>query len=210
LKAQGGGGYAGGTPNPAYMSIKSMQAERAATVQALNARRTQIQADINAMTAQQVSDPGFAAEQEKLERDYEVLKKQYDKLLSDRGDVRLQGDVQSGTKSATFRVIDPPSVPTSPVSPNRPLLLFGVMIVGIGAGIGAAFAMDQVRRTFPTAQRLSKAAGLPVIGSITETLNPSQIADRKHKLKLFAGASAGLGAACVLLIVVEFIQRSMA
>ena len=210
LKAQGGGGYAGGTPNPAYLSIKSMQAERAATVQALNARRAQIQADINAMTAQQISDPGFAAEQERLERDYDVLKKQYDKLVSDRGDVRLQGDVQSETKSATFRVIDPPSVPSSPVSPNRPLLLFGVMIVGIGAGIGAAFAMDQVRRTFPTAQRLSKAAGLPVIGSITETLNPSQIADRKHKLKLFAGASAGLGAACVLLIVVEFIQRSMA
>ena len=47
-------------------------------------------------------------------------------------------------------------------------------------------------------------------GTVTETLNAAQVAERKHKLKLFAGASGALGAACLLLIVVEFIQRGMA
>jgi len=209
LKAQGGAA-ASGTPNPAYLSLQSMQAERSATVQALSARKSQIQADLNAMMSKQVAEPELAAELERLDRDYDVIKKQYDKLLVDRGEVRLRGDVQSETKGATFRVIDPPSVPTSPASPNRPLLLVGVLIVSIGAGVGAAFAMDQVRRTFPTAQRLAKAAGLPVIGSVTETLNPTQYAERKHKLKLFAGGCAALGGACLLLIVVEFVQRGMA
>tara|TARA_R110000782_G_scaffold78276_2_gene154933 strand:+ start:83325 stop:84830 length:1506 start_codon:yes stop_codon:yes gene_type:complete len=210
LKAQGQSATTGGTPNPAYLSLKSMQAERAATVQALSARKAQIQADLNAMASKQIAEPGLAAEQDRIERDYDALKKQYDKLLADRDEVRLRGDVQSETKGATFRVVDPPSVPTSPASPNRPLLLVGVLIVGIGAGVGAAFAMDQVRRTFPTAQRLAKAAGLPVIGSVTETLNPAQFEERKHKLKLFAGGCAALGTACMLLIVVEFIQRGMA
>lgn len=212
LRAQGGGSVvsSGASPNPAYLSLKSMQAERAATAQALASRKAQIQADLNALDALRASDPAIAAEQDRLDRDYDVLKKQYDKLISDRGDVRLRGDVQSGTKGATFRVIDPPSLPTVPASPNRPLLLVGVLIVGIGAGVGAAFAMGQVRTTFPTAARLTKAAGLPVIGSITETLNPGQLAERKHRLKLFAGGCAALGAACVLLIIVEFVQRSMA
>ncbi len=210
LKAQGGGGSVAGSPNPAYLSVRAMQAERAAVVQGLAARKAQLQADINAVTSRQISEPGLAAEQERLERDYDVLKTQYDKLLSDREEVRLRGDVQSGVKGATFRLIDPPSVPTAPASPNRPLLLIGVLIVGICAGVGAAFAMGQVRATFPTAPRLAKAAGLPVIGSITETLNPAQLAERNHKLKLFAGGCGALGAVCLLLIVVEFIQRGMA
>jgi len=210
LKAQGGAASAGGVPNPAYLSVKSMQAERAATVQALSARKAQLQGDLAAMAALRTDDPELAAEGDRLDRDYDVLKKQYDKLLADREEVRLRGDVQSETKGASFRVVDPPSVPTSPASPNRPLLLIGVLIVGIGAGIGAAFLMGQVHPTFPTATRLTKVAGLPVIGTVTETLNPAQLAERQHKLKLFAGASGALGAACLLLIVVEFIQRGMA
>jgi polysaccharide chain length determinant protein (PEP-CTERM system associated) len=211
LKAAGGSAASGGgTPNPAYLSIKSMQAERAAAVQALVGRKAQIESDLAAVTARQIADPGLASEGERLDRDYDVLKAQYDKLLSDRGDVRMRGDVQSETKGASFRIIDPPSMPSAPASPNRPLLLVGVLIVGIGAGVGAAFLFGQVRPTFPTAARLAVASGLPVLGTVTETLNAAQIEARKHRLKIFAGASGALGAACLLLIVVEFIQRGLA
>jgi hypothetical protein len=174
------------------------------------ARKGQIQADLNAMTSRQVSEPGIASEQDNLDQAYDAIKTQYDKLLSDREEVRLRGDVQSQTHGITFRVIDPPSVPTAPASPNRPLLLVGVLLVGIGAGVGTAFALGQVQTTFPTAVRLASAAGLPVIGSVTETLNAAQLTERARKLRLFAGGSAALAAACLLLIVVEFIQRSMA
>ena len=211
LRRQGrGGGGAAGLPNPAYLSIKSMQAERAATVQALQTRKAQLQADLNAMSSRQTDEPGLAAEQEKLDRDYEVLKTQYDKLLADREDVRLRGDVKTETGSVQFRVINPPSAPTAPVAPNRPLLLLGVLIVGIGAGVGSAFAMGQLKGSFPTAARLERAVGLPVIGSITQTISAAQRAVEKQRLKWFAGASGGLAALCVLLILVEFIQRGMA
>ncbi len=206
----GGGGGAGGSPNPAYLSIKSMQAERAATVQALQTRKAQLQADLNAMSSRQADEPGLAAEQVKLDRDYEVLKTQYDKMLADREDVRLRGDVKTETGSVQFRVINPPSAPTAPVAPNRPLLLLGVLIIGIGAGVGSAFAMGQLKGSFPTAARLERAIGLPVLGSITQTVSAAQKAVEKQRLKWFAGASGGLAALCVLLILVEFIQRGMA
>ncbi len=211
LRNQGGSsGAVAGSPNPAYLSIKSMQAERAATVQALQTRKAQLQADLNAMSSRQTDEPGLAAEQEKLDRDYEVLKTQYDKLLADREDVRLRGDVKTETGSVQFRVIIPPSAPTAPVAPNRPLLLVGVLIVGIGAGVGTAFAMGQLKGSFPTAARLERAVGLPVIGSITQTVDAAQRAVEKQRLKWFAGASGGLAALCMLLILVEFIQRGMA
>ena len=210
LRKQGGGGAGGGTPNPAYLSIKSMQAERAATVQALQARKGQLQADLAAMSSRQTDEPGLAAEQEKLDRDYQVLKTQYDKLLADREEIRLRGDVKTETGAVQFRVVNPPSAPTAPTAPNRPLLLVGVLILGIGAGVGTAFAVGQLKGSFPTAARLERAVGLPVIGSITQTVSAAQKAVEKQRLKWFAGASGGLAAVCMLLVLIEFIQRGMA
>src|SRR3546814_210968 len=132
LRGQGGGGGAG-TPNPAYLSIRSMQAERAATVQGLSARKAQLQADLNAMASRQTDEPGLAAEQERLDRDYQVLKTQYDKMLADREEIRLRGDVKSETGSVQFRIVNPPSLPTAPAAPHRPLLLLGVLELGRAA-----------------------------------------------------------------------------
>ncbi|HAF42590.1 MAG TPA: chain-length determining protein [Sphingobium sp.] len=212
LRRAGGGSASGGggTPNPAYLSIKSMQAERAATVQALQTRKAQLQADLNTMMSRQVDEPGVASEQEKLDSDYAALKTQYDKLMSDREEIRLRGEVKTETGSVQFRVIQPPSAPTAPSAPNRPLLLLGVLILGIGAGIGVAFAMGQLKGSFSTAARLEKAIGLPVAGSISQMRNAAQVAVERQRLKWFAGASGGLAAVCLLLIVVEFVQRGMA
>lgn len=211
MRAAGSGGASAGTstPNPAYMQLRSLQAERGATASALQARKSQIQADLAAMTAKQTEEPGVAAEQDRLTRDYEAIKAQYDKLVKDRDDVRLRGDMQSETDSVKFSVIDPPSAPRVPTSPNRPLLLLAVLIVGIGGGIGTAFALGQVQTSYPTAERLARASGLPVIGAITETLTDAHRAMRKQKMRLFTGASAGLVGVCLLLVAVEFIQRGL-
>lgn len=210
LKAQGGSRASGGMPNPAYQSLQSMRAERAATVQGLRMRKAQLESEIGAITAQQISDPQLSAELERMNHDYDVLKQQYDKLLSDREEVRLRGDAQSETMGSAFRLISPPSAPSAPTSPNRPLLLVGVLIVGIGAGVGAAFAMGQLRVTYPTVERLAKASGLPVIGAVSEMPTAAMLAERKRKLRLFAGGCGALAGVCLLLVVAEFVQRSLA
>ena len=209
-KSGGGSAGGGGTPNPAYLSIKSMQAERAATVEALQARKAQLQADLNAMMSRQVDEPGIASEQEKLDRDYEVLKTQYDKLLADREEIRLRGEVKTETGAVQFRVIQPPSTPTAPTAPNRPLLLLGVLVLAIAAGIGVAFALGQLKGSFSTAARLERAIGLPVAGSISQVRSAAQQAVEKQRMKWFAAASGGLAGVCLLLIAVEFVQRGMA
>ena len=108
-----------------------------------------------------------------------------------------------------FNVVDPPTQPRAPTKPNRPLLLAGVLFVGIGAGAAAAFALAKLQTTFPTASRLEKASGMPVIGSIGEVLTAAQIEMRRRKLRLFAGGFAALLVAFVGLLSVEFIQRGM-
>ncbi len=203
----GGGGYQ--TPNPAYTSLQSMRAERQANVAALQARKNALEDDMAQLASKQTLEPGVAAEMARINRDHEVLKAQYDKLLADREQIKLRGQVESETDSVKFRVIDPPSSPRTPAAPNRPLLLAMVLIVGIGGGVGAAFAMGQLQTSYPTAEKLEKASGLPVIGSVSQVLTSAQRAIRKKNLRMFYGTTGALFGVFGLLMIVEFVQRGM-
>ncbi len=203
----GGGGYR--TPNPAYSSLQSMRAERQASLAALQARKNALQGDMAQLASKQTLEPGVAAEMSRINRDHEVLKSQYDKLLTDREQIKLRGQVESETDSLKFRVIDPPSSPRSPAAPNRPLLLAMVLIAGIGGGVGTAFAMGHVQTSYPTAARLEKASGLPVIGSVSQILTNAQREIQKKKMRIFFGTSGALFGVFGMLMIVEFIQRGM-
>ncbi|WP_010542985.1 XrtA system polysaccharide chain length determinant [Sphingomonas elodea] len=205
----GGGGGSGGSSfaNPLYLSLRSMQADKAATVAALSQRRAQIQGDLSALGAKLGQAPQVAAEQGQIDRDYQVLKDQYSKLLADREQLRISSQAQSQTDAVKFSVIDPPTQPRAPASPNRPTLLTAVLIAGLGAGVAAAFLLSKLRTTFDTATRLEKASGMPVIGSIGEVVTPVQAALRRRQLKHFLGAVAGLGAAYAAILLVVMLHH---
>ena len=200
----------GGSANPLYLSLKSMQADKQATVASLTMRKSQLQADLDQITAKLAGDPAVAAEQSQIENDYQVLKDAYARLLSDREDIKLRGQAESQTDAIKFTVIDPPTAPRVPTVPNRPMLLTGVLIAGLCIGVGVAFAMGQLRTTFPTVGRLERASGMPVIGSIGEAVTAAQVAVRRRKLMYFSGGAAGLVVAWVALIGVEMVQRGLA
>lgn len=212
LAMGGGTTYSAGTssPNPMYMSLRSMQAERQATASALAARKAQLDGEIGRVLALQSSSPEFSAEQTAIDRDYQALKVQYDKLVADREDLKLRGQVQTQTDPIKVNVIDPPSMSVVPSAPNRPLLLTAVLIVAIGAGVGAAFAFGQLQTTYPTAARLAKASGLPVLGSISEVVPAAERPERRKRVMQFAGGAGALVGVYALLMIAEFIQRGLA
>ncbi|MGH6651403.1 MAG: XrtA system polysaccharide chain length determinant [Sphingopyxis sp.] len=204
-----GGGGGGNAQNPAYATLQAMRAERQATVAALSSRKAQLTSDINRITTAQIQNPGVAAEYERINGEYTALKAQYDRLMAQREQVRMRGEVQTETDAIKVELLDPPTKPTSPAAPNRPLFLTLVLFAGIGGGIGVAFGLGQVRTSYATAAKLERASGLPVIGSITEVVTPDRHADRKKKLVWLAGGSGALVALFVLLLIAEFVQRGM-
>ena len=202
-------GAAGGSPNPAYASLVSIQAERQANVQALQARRAALQSELMSITADQAQEPGVAAEATRISRDYEVLRKQYDKLLQDREELRLRGQVENERNAIKFEVIDPPTTPRVPAAPNRPLLLAAVLILGAGAGAGAAFGLGKLRSTFATAGNLERTFDLPVLGAISHSVAEAGRELQRKRLRLWAAGAGGLCALFLVLMAVEFIHRGM-
>ncbi len=199
-----------GSPNPLFLSLQSIRTEKAALVASLSARKGQIQADVAQLESKLSIDPAVAAEQAQLERDYQVLKDQYDKLLGDREEIKLRGQVQSQTNAIKFSVIDPPAAPRTPSAPNRPLLLTGMLVAGLCAGAGAAFALGQLRSTFATSAKLESVSGMPVIGTVTLVRSGAETRRARQHLRYFLGGTAGLAVAYVALIGVEFLQRGLA
>jgi polysaccharide chain length determinant protein (PEP-CTERM system associated) len=201
-------GNTGGMSNPSYVSLRAMMSEREASLAAATARRNQLQSDLAQLASRQSTEPGLAAEQTRLTRDYDVLKQQYDQLLANREQVRIRQDFQAHTSPLTINVVEPPSVPTVPAAPNRPIFLTVVLILGLGAGIAAAFVAGQLQTTFPTQNKLAEISGLPVLGTVSEVVTPAERVRRRQRLIWLGGASAALAASWAVLILVEFWQRS--
>jgi uncharacterized protein involved in exopolysaccharide biosynthesis len=205
-QAAAAGDDAGGTPNPAWSSLVAIKSERQASVEALQARRAALQSNFAALMASQASEPTVAAEANRISRDYDVLRKNYEKLLEDREALRTRGKVEDKASQFRFDIIQQPTVPQKPAAPNRPLLLLGVLIVGIGAGAALAYALAQLKSSFATAQKLERAFDLPVIGAISLTMSDAVRVTEQKRLKQFAGACAGLVAVLVVLIAIEIVS----
>ncbi|MBW8910548.1 MAG: polysaccharide chain length determinant [Sphingomonas sp.] len=205
-----GGRSAGPTaPNPVYVSLRSMQAERQGNVAALMARKIQLESDVAQIGQRQLMAPTEQVDQSRLDRDYDVLKTQYDKLLSDRESAKLKADATNKTDGVRFRIIDRPSLPNRPAAPNRTLLLTAVLIAGVVIGAGIAFAKSQLANTYTTTQQLARASGLPVLGSISEVITSETRAIRRKQMMWFSSSAAGLPAMFCLLLLIEFIKRIM-
>ncbi|MGX7895098.1 XrtA system polysaccharide chain length determinant [Tsuneonella sp. HG222] len=205
--ASDGGNY--GMPNPAYTSLQGIRIERQANLEALSSRAAAISTTLADFSASQATEPGVAAEAQRISRDYQVLREQYDKLLGDREELRLRGQVETERSAIKFEVIDPPSTPRVPSWPNRPILLFAVLFLGLCIGGGVAYLLHKMRSSFSTAAKLESTFELPVVGTISLALTDAAKALARKRYRRFAAAAGGLGALFVILLAAEFVQRGM-
>jgi polysaccharide chain length determinant protein (PEP-CTERM system associated) len=198
----------GGVLNPAYSSLQAIMIERQATVEALQAKRAALQSNSAALMASQASEPAVAAEANRISRDYDVLRQNYERLLQSREELRTRGKVEDKASQFRFDLIDPPTVPQKPAAPNRPLLLIGVLFVGLGGGVAAAYGLGLLRSTFATPLKLERAFDLPVIGAISLTISDAARVLERKRLKQFAAGTAGLVGVFLILMVIEIITVS--
>jgi polysaccharide chain length determinant protein (PEP-CTERM system associated) len=153
--------------------------------------------------------PEVEAELARLNRDYETIKANYEKLLQRRESARLAQELESKTDGVQIRVIDPPQVPKLPSSPNRLLFLSGVLIVGLGAGIGVAFLMSQLHTTYATVQRLRENFVFPVLGSISAIMTEEEQRLHRRNLMAFGIGIVGLFGAYGGVLLIEALRGNL-
>lgn len=136
--------------------------------------------------------PQIEAEAAQLNRDYAVIRRSYDELVARRQSAVMSGELEVASGVTEFKLIDPPRVPSKPVSPNRILLMAGALVAAIAAGLGVAFAASQLRPTFGEASELRQATGLPLLGVVSGLQTDAERRRTRASAFRFVGASASL------------------
>src|SRR5690606_17294972 len=99
--------------------IKIALAEAESNVAALRGRVSDLAGQLGSLRASANRVPQVEAELAQLNRDYDVIRKNYEQLVSRREAALISRNVDSSQRLAEFRVIEPPRTSPRPVFPNR-------------------------------------------------------------------------------------------
>jgi polysaccharide chain length determinant protein (PEP-CTERM system associated) len=178
--------------NPVYQQMKVSLADTEATIASLQARVAEYDSQYKRIVETMKMTPQIEAELTQLNRDYDVNKKNYESLLARRESASMTGQLESTTGVADFRLIDPPRASTKPVAPNRVLLLPGVLLLALVAGLAASFIASQLRPVFFDGRVLREATGLPLLGTVSRITSEATRQQEKVRIKRFIAGLLGL------------------
>jgi polysaccharide chain length determinant protein (PEP-CTERM system associated) len=101
-----------------------------------------------------------------LDRDYELLHKTYQELISRRESARLSQSVNDEQSAVNVRVVEPPKKAPFPVAPNRPLLNSLILVIGIAIGVATAVGLSINAGRFFSRDQLSAELDYQIIGVV--------------------------------------------
>src|SRR3990172_3379635 len=195
----------GRNPNPVYDRMRAQAGEEEAKIAALESRLERNNTEVIRWEDRVKSIPTVGAELARLTRDYDVIKRNYEELISRREAAKLGQKLEAQSKTLQFRIVDPPDVPTVPSGPNRVLFVSVIFAVGLAAGLFFAFFMGQIDNSIVHLAQLRAVANLPVLGSISTMITEAERWRRKVEATTYSVVCVALVGAFVGLLAVEFL-----
>jgi len=174
--------------NPVYQRLRISLAEAEANVASLRSQLSGQQERLDQIKATASRVPQAEAELAQLNRDYDIMRKQYDMLVSRREAASLGLKIDQSKSMAEYRLVEPPRVPAKAAFPDRTVLAVLAMLAALAAGGGAAFGMGKLYPTFDTPEALQVFAKRPVLGSVSRHL--SRAAERAQRFDVIRLAGA--------------------
>jgi polysaccharide chain length determinant protein (PEP-CTERM system associated) len=175
--------------NPVYQEVKIELSKASVEIEILKAQLKEQKATVNKLRESIDVIPEVEAKLTKLNRGYEVTKQRYLELVERRESAQLSQSADKSSSDIDFRVIEPPIVPSEPSSPKRTLLLGGVFLASLGAGLAWSFLRYMLQPTFTDLAQLGSATGRPVLGSVSLYLSSQHRMRRRLRLSTFVLAT---------------------
>jgi polysaccharide chain length determinant protein (PEP-CTERM system associated) len=182
--AKSGTGHAGAAAtSPVFQRIRISLADAEANVASLGSQLGAQQARLQELRAAASKVPQAEAELTQLNRDYDVIRHNYEMLVSRREAASLGVKMDESNQLADFRVIEPPHVTPKAVFPDRTALAMLSMLASLAIGLAAAYGLSIVYPTFSSPRQLEAATRRPVIGTIGNITTANGISARRTDLQ---------------------------
>ena len=171
--------------NPVFQRLRLNLADAEANVASLRSQLGNQQARLEEIRAQSNKVPQAEAELVQLNRDYEIMRRNYDQLVQRREAASLGVKIDQTSSMADFRLIEPPRVLPTPVFPSRIQLALGVMLLAVASGIAVAYAQTLLNPVFSSERELREFTKRPVLGSLLKVEDPrDRDLERQDRIKL--------------------------
>jgi len=199
----GGSPTTGGLPNPVYSNIRMELLNTRALIQSLEDQVRRAEQSVTEIERRIRLVPEIEAELRRLNRDYDVIRSQYDTLRQRQESADLTADRDLQGSDFAFRMIEAPQLPELPSGPNRGLFLIVGLFLSIGAGLGTTWLLAMVKITYGSVEHLRRDFDVPVIGALSDIGRANTVAAHLRKEMFKAGAMGVLllGSLAVLLFV---------
>lgn len=150
--------------NPVWQQLSEELESAELTIASIRTRSAQAIDRLDELARRVADTPAAEAELVHLTRDYEIMVKQYERLIERRESARLGQRLGAEADSVEFRVVEPPLAPVAASGPPRMIFLAVILVLGCAAGVGVAVLRVLLSDAFLGSRQLTKAIGLPVIG----------------------------------------------
>ncbi len=177
--------------NPEYKRLSAELRGAQDIAAGLADRQKRLKADLEAMAFTIGQGPRVVADLQRIERDYEQTRKNYEELLERRDRLSITANLGAGSQGVEYKIFERPAVSLVPSSPPRLVLIALATLGALAAGLGAGVFLTWLQKTFTQSAELQTAFGLPVLGALSEIGSETVLAERKRdRQRLAMGAAA--------------------
>jgi succinoglycan biosynthesis transport protein ExoP len=166
-----------GSPTP-MMQIQSQLKANELEMQNYQKHEKELESQITVYQTRLNTTPETEQELAEVSRGYEESKSNYNSLLGKQNQSQLATSLERRQQGEQFSILDPPSLPDKPSTPNHFLLSLGGLVLGIVVGFGWTALLELTNARVRQEKDLEEFAPARVLVGIPHLSTPDE--DRMH------------------------------
>ena len=147
--------------------------------------------------------PSRESELVELSRDYDILKKSYESLLTKREDSKLSADLERRQIGEQFRILDPASLPERPANQLQRLgFIFAGAALGLALGLALTGWLEYRYSSFVRQDDVERLLSLPVLAVVPVMASEDERRSKRYRQVAVDVATSAVLVASVAVVVV--------
>jgi polysaccharide chain length determinant protein (PEP-CTERM system associated) len=151
---------------PAIQQLRSRIKQDEFTIADMTKRQGQIQDQIRALQGSLQASPVVEQQLKELTRSYQTASDIYNDLLKKRENSAMATDLEHEQQGENFRVLDAPSLPTSPSFPKKLVFAGGGLGAGLALSLGILYLLAVSDKAMYSERDVELCLKLPVLTSV--------------------------------------------
>jgi len=145
--------------NPVYLNLETQYEGLLIDLRAANKKREILKEKLSRYEQRLIEIPGVEQEGSAVKRDYENAVRQYKEIKQKQLNAQVSEKLESESKGERFTLIEPALVPTTPIKPNRPAILFLAIVFAFAGGFGFVTIAEMLDNTIRGTKSLVSSLG---------------------------------------------------